>query len=291
MAVYLLHLLTLGCILAIAVVSLQLLVSTTGLLSVAHAVFLGIGAYAAGIGVTLWHFTAIGEIGLAIVCASIISLMVSVPSLRLREDYFAISTFGLQMIASGVLLNWMPVTNGPLGIGGIGQLSIGGFSVKSSYPFFLLVLFICSVAVVIAESINASRYGLILRAIRSDELFAQSLGKRTLWFKVKIVALSAVLTSIAGVLYAHFLTYIDPSSFSLMDSVQVLSMVVIGGTRPLGAVAGTMILVLLPEALRFLGLPAALAANIRQVLYGVLIVVVVAFRPRGIFSFHERTAA
>lgn len=291
MPVYLLHLLTLGCILAIAVVSLQLLVSTTGLLSVAHAVFLGIGAYAAGISVTLWHFTAIGEIGLAIVCASIISLMVSIPSLRLREDYFAISTFGLQMIASGVLLNWMPVTNGPLGIGGIGQLSIGGFAVRSYYLFFLLVLFFCIVAVVLAESINASRYGLILRAIRSDELFAQSLGKPTLWFKVKIVALSAVLTSIAGVLYAHFLTYIDPSSFSLMDSVQVLSMVVIGGTRPLGAVAGTLILVLLPEALRFLGLPAALAANIRQVLYGVLIVVVVAFRPRGIFSFQERTAA
>lgn len=291
MPVYLLHLLTLGCILAIAVVSLQLLVSTTGLLSVAHAVFLGIGAYAAGISVTLWHFTAIGEIGLAIVCASIISLMVSIPSLRLREDYFAISTFGLQMIASGVLLNWMPVTNGPLGIGGIGQLSIGGYAVRSYYLFFLLVLSICIVAVGIAESINASRYGLILRAIRSDELFAQSLGKPTLWFKVKIVALSAVLTSIAGVLYAHFLTYIDPSSFSLMDSVQVLSMVVIGGTRPLGAVAGTLILVLLPEALRFLGLPAALAANIRQVLYGVLIVVVVAFCPRGLFSFHERTAA
>ena len=122
-------------------------------------------------------------------------------------------------------------------------------------------------------------------------MFAKSLGKRTLLFKVKIVALSAFLASVAGVLYAHFLTYIDPSSFSLMDSVQLLSMVVIGGRRPVGAAGGTMVLLVIPEALRFLGLPAALAANIRQILYGVLIVVVVAFRPEGLFARAQGTSA
>jgi branched-chain amino acid transport system permease protein len=192
------------------------------------------------------------------------------------------------MITTGVLVNWVGVTNGPLGISGIGPFSLLGISVRSPFALLGLALLVCVLAVAIASSIQASRYGLVLRAIRSDELFAQSLGKNTLWFKVKIVGLSAVLASVAGVLYAHFLTYIDPASFTLMDSVQLLSMVVIGGGRPLDAAAGTLLLVLLPEALRFLGLPAALAANLRQIAYGILIVVVVAFRPQGLFSRKQR---
>jgi branched-chain amino acid transport system permease protein len=291
MLYYSIHLLTLGCILIIAVVSLQLLVSTTGLLSVAQAVFLGIGAYAAAISVTRWHLTALAELLIAAACATVISLLISIPSLRLRDDYFAIATFGLQMIASGVMVNWLKFTNGPLGIGGIGNLSLGSAVARPPYIFLAVVTCACLLALLITESVNSSRFGLVLRAIRTDELLAKSLGKRTLAFKVKIVALSAILASVAGVLYAHFLTYIDPSSFTLMDSVQLLSMVVIGGKRPFGAAAGTFLLLLIPEALRFLGLPAALAANIRQILYGVLIVIVVAFRPEGIFSRPQRISA
>jgi branched-chain amino acid transport system permease protein len=281
---YVLHLATLACILTTAVVALQLLVSGTGLLSVAQAVFLGLGAYSAALITTRLKLDAPAELAVAAVSALLLSLFVSVPSLRLRDDYFAIATFGLQMIASSVLVNWVFVTKGPLGIGGIGPFSIAGVPVRSPHAFLLVCVSVTVIAVLIAESIHASRYGLVLRAIRSDELFAQALGKDTLAFKIKVVGLSAVLTSISGVLYAHFLTYIDPSSFTLMDSVQLLSMVVIGGARPLGAVAGTVLLVLLPEALRFVGLPSALAANLRQIVYGILLVGVVAFRPRGIFA-------
>lgn len=291
MLYYSIHLLTLGCILIISVVSLQLLVSTTGLLSVAQAVFLGIGAYAAAISVTRWHLSAVPELLIAGICGVVVSLLISIPSLRLRDDYFAIATFGLQMIASGVMVNWLKLTNGPLGIGGIGDLSVGGAVARPPYLFLAAVFCACLLALLITESINSSRFGLVLRAIRTDELFAKSLGKRTLSFKVKIVALSAILASVAGVLYAHFLTYIDPSSFTLMDSVQLLSMVVIGGPRPLGAAGGTLLLLFIPEALRFLGLPPALAANIRQILYGLLIVVVVAYRPEGIFSRTQRASA
>jgi branched-chain amino acid transport system permease protein len=290
MADYILHLATLACILTTAVVTLQLLVNGTGLLSVAQAVFLGIGAYAAALTATRLLLDGVAEVFIASSLALLVSLLISVPSLRLRDDYFAIATFGLQMISGGVLVNWVSVTNGPLGIGGIGPFTLGRLAIRPPYALLGAAVVLCAISLLLAASIQASRYGLILRAIRSDELFAQSLGKDTLRFKVKIIALSAVLTSISGVLYAHFLTYIDPSSFTLMDSIQLLSMVVIGGARPLGAAAGTMLLVLLPEGLRFLGLPAALAANLRQIVYGALLVVVIAFRPQGLFAWGQGDA-
>ena len=294
MAHYILHVLTLACILTTAVVALQLLVSGIGLLSVAQAVFLGIGAYSAallaGTVATRLRLDGFAELGCAGGCALLLSLFISVPSLRLRDDYFAISSFGLQIIAGSVMVNWVDLTNGPLGIGGIGPFRLAGVALMPPYALFAFALGLSGFSIALTKSIQASRYGLALRAIRGDELLARSLGKNTLRLKVKTIGLTAVMTAVSGVLYAHFLTYIDPSSFTLMDSVQLLSMVVIGGASPLGGAAGTVLLVMLPEALRFLGLPAALAANLRQIVYGALLVIVVAFRPQGLFSRAPRAA-
>jgi branched-chain amino acid transport system permease protein len=281
---YLIHLATLACILTTAVVALQLLVRDTGLLSVAQAIFLAIGTYSiARIAVLLGLDTLI-TIPIAVVLAIVLSLAISVPSLRLYDDYFAIATFGLQMIAFGVLVNWVWATNGPLGVTGIPPISVAGLELRNPYIVFAVSAAVAGAAVAFCEAIHASRFGLILHAIKSDELFARSLGKPTYRVKIVVVAISAALASVAGVLYAHFLGFVDPSSFTLMDSILLLSMVVIGGTRPVGAAAGTFLLVFLPEGLRFLGLPSALAANLRQILYGVLLVVVIAFRPQGLFG-------
>jgi branched-chain amino acid transport system permease protein len=283
MTEYALHLATLAGIFVIATVALQLLVSQTGLLSVAQAVFMAVGSYSAALLTTRFGAPGILEFFVAAIAALLVSLLISVPSLRLRDDYFAIATFGLQMIAGGVLLNCTTVTNGPMGVADIKPLAAAGISFRSPYTFFILVSACAGLAIWCVELVQASRFGLVLRAIWHDELFAQALGKDTLRFKVKIVGLSAILTAVSGVFYAHFLTYIDPSSFTLMDSVLLLAMVVIGGQSPLGAAAGAIILVLLPEALRFVGLPSALAANLRQVVYGLLLVGVIAFRPQGVF--------
>jgi branched-chain amino acid transport system permease protein len=120
--------------------------------------------------------------------------------------------------------------------------------------------------------------------VKRDELFAQSLGHNTLKMKLTIVALSSVLTGLSGILYAHFLTYIDPSSFGVMDSIFILSMVIIGGQKsPFAAACGAIVLIAIPEGLRFLGMPSALAANLRQIVYGSLLVLVVLLRPEGLF--------
>ena len=129
----------------------------------------------------------------------------------------------------------------------------------------------------------SSPFGRVLRSIREDEPFAASLGKNTLRFKVTAFAVSAALAASAGGLYAHYNTYIDPSSFTVMESILVVSMVIVGGAGSLwGPVIGAVVLVSLPEALRFVGLPVSVAANVRQILYGGLLVIMIMFRPRGL---------
>jgi branched-chain amino acid transport system permease protein len=122
-------------------------------------------------------------------------------------------------------------------------------------------------------------------SVGRKDVFAQAMGKNTLRFKVTAFAVSAVLAALAGSLYAHYVTYIDPTSFTVMESILVISMVIIDGTGSLwGPMIGAIVLVMLPEALRFLGLPSSVAANLRQIVYGVLLVVMMMIRPGGLMG-------
>jgi branched-chain amino acid transport system permease protein len=124
-----------------------------------------------------------------------------------------------------------------------------------------------------------------MQSVGRKEVFAQAMGKNTLRFKVTAFAVSAVLAALAGSLYAHYVTYIDPTSFTVMESLLVISMVIIDGTGSLwGPMIGAIVLVMLPEALRFLGLPSSVAANLRQIVYGVLLVVMMMIRPGGLMG-------
>jgi branched-chain amino acid transport system permease protein len=135
----------------------------------------------------------------------------------------------------------------------------------------------------VVRQIAESPFGRVLRAIREDELFTRALGKNTLWFKVAAFAVSAALAASAGSLYAHYITFIDPTSFTVMESILVISMVIIGGAGSrLGPLMGAVVLVSLPEALRFLGLPSPVAGNTRQLIYGALLVAMMTLRPRGL---------
>jgi branched-chain amino acid transport system permease protein len=124
-----------------------------------------------------------------------------------------------------------------------------------------------------------------MQSVGRKEVFAQAMGKNTLRFKVTAFAISAVLAALAGSLYAHYVIYIDPTSFTVMESILVISMVIIDGTGSLwGPMIGAIVLVMLPEALRFLGLPSSVAANLRQIVYGVLLVVMMMIRPGGLMG-------
>ena len=283
---YLFHVLIVLGVYTVLSVSLSLVAGQIGILSVAHAGFYGIGAYTSALltrtelGCPFWL-----AVWLGMLLAAAVSLLVSIPSLRLHEDYFVIATFGFQVIIFSLFNNWVDLTRGPLGIFGIPPPSMGKWQVSSAGEFFLLAAIWTVVTCIIVHRLATSPYGRVLRAIREDEVFAQAMGKNTLWFKVSALAISALLAASAGSLYAHYITYIDPSSFTVMESLLILSMVLIGGADSLwGPVIGATILVLFPEILRFVGFPAHVAANLRQIFYGMLLVILMMSRPSGLLG-------
>ncbi len=280
---YLIHVFILIAIYTTLAVSLDILAGYAGLLSIAQAAFYGLGAYSSALlAVNFGAPFLVGMVaGMAI--AALVSFVVSLPSLRLHDDYFVIATFGFQMILFSLFNNWMDLTRGPLGIPGIPQPIVFGWTVQSNFEFVFLATSLASFAYFIVRRAVISPFGRVLRAIREDEMFAQSMGKNTLHFKVTAFAISAALAASAGSLYANYITYIDPTSFTVMESILVISMVIIGGAGSRwGPVIGAVVLVTLPEALRFLGLPSSVAANLRQIIYGVLLVLMMMFRPQGL---------
>ena len=289
--IYLLHIFILIGIYVILSVSLNLLAGYTGILSMAHAAFFGVGAYVVALLALNVHTPFILNIFLAIIAAGAFGAIVGIPSLRIKDDYFIIATFAFQIITFSVLNNLVSFTGGPMGLPGIPQPVIFGLKIDNHWSFLVLTTILAVFTYFIANRIVSSPYGRILKAIREDEVFTQSLGKNVAAFKVKIFMVSAALASIAGVLYATYITYIDPTSFTVNESIFIISIVIIGGAGNLkGSVVGAVVLVMLPELLRFIGLPNSVAANIRQMLYGGLLVVFMLWRPRGFigeYSFNR----
>lgn len=282
---YLLHILILIGIYAILAMSLDLLVGHTGLLSVAHAAFYGLGAYSAALLSVHFGIPFVLSVILGMLTAILASLIFSLPSLRLHDDYFVIATFAFQMILFGIFNNWVGLTRGPFGIPGIPPPSILGFPIRSRIAFVLLVGVFAVLCFQIVSRISRSPFGRVLRGIREDETFTGALGKNTVRFKILIFAVSAALAASAGCLYAQYLSFIAPNSFTVTESILVISMVVIGGAGSRwGPLVGAVVLVTLPEALRFIGLPNDVSANLRQIAYGGGIVIMMMFRPRGLIG-------
>lgn len=282
---YLLHILILINIYIIVGISLNLVAGYTGLISLAHAAFYGIGAYAAALLSLHYHTNFVVAIAAGVVIAAVGGIIIGFPSLRIRDDFFVIATFGFQVIAFQIMNNWMDLTQGPLGLPGIPQPTVLGYQFTSHIDFFVLTLLSALLVYVISRRLVNAPFGNVLRAIREDEVFAQSLGKNVSYYKVLVFAVGAGLVSIGGALYAYYITFIDPASFTVTESIFMLSIVIVGGAGRLsGSVIGAVLLVSVPELLRFLGMPSSIAANMRQILYGGLLVVFMMFRPKGILG-------
>lgn len=280
---YILHLLIMINIYLILAFSLNLLVGYTGLLSIAHAAFYGIGAYISTLFVMKLGINFFIAIPLTIILAMLLSLLVSVPSIRLKGDYFILATLGFQAVIYGILYNWVSVTRGPYGIPGIPRPEIFGFRFGNIPSYFILSTTFAVLVFFVFRQMILAPFGRTLKAIREDETVALGLGKNVVKFKKVSFAISAGMAAIAGALYAGYMTYIDPTSFTIYESIFILSMILIGGTGNIkGSVVGVILVILIPEMLRFLGLPQSIAANARQMIYGLLLVILMYFRPQGI---------
>jgi branched-chain amino acid transport system permease protein len=282
---YMLQIAILICIYMMLSASLNLVAGYAGLLSLAHAAFFGIGAYVAAYLALNLNVPFIVGITVAAVGSAAAGTVVGIPSLRIRGDYFAIGTFALQILAFDVFNNWTVVTGGPMGLPGIPPPSILGHVIATQSEFLLLALASTILTYWIMGRIVRSPFGRVLKAIREDERFAQSAGKNVFLFKVTVLAVGAAIAGFAGALYSYHMSYIDPTSFTVMESIFIISIVVVGGSGSLwGPVVGSIVLVLLPEALRFVGIPSAIEANVRQMLYGLLLLAFVVWRPSGVLG-------
>ena len=282
---YLLHILILVCIYSILSVSLDLVAGHAGLLSVAHAAFFGVGAYCVALGALRLGLPFGAGVLLAMLACCLCGVLVAAPALRLGDDYFVLASFGFMVIANSVMTNWLTVTGGPMGLPGIPPPSLCGVRL-SSLPAMLGLCLACAVVVVLAtDRLARSPFGRALRAIREDELLAKALGKDVTALKLRVFTTSAAAAAVAGGLYAVYISYIDPTTFTVSESVFMLSMVIVGGAATRwGPLLGAVLLVALPELLRFVGLPSALAANVRQILYGGLLTAMMLWRPQGLLG-------
>jgi len=265
--------------------SLTLTAGYSNLISLAHAGFYGIGAYTTAILSVNYGLPFLVTLPIAMLVSGIIAVIVSVIALRTVDDYFIIITLGIQVVAFSIMNNWMSLTHGPLGISGIPALTIFGFAFNSKISFLILTLVLTAIVYYFLRNITKSPFGRILLALSEDEIFTKSLGKKVYLAKIASFTIGTMFAAIPGVLYAHYVSYIDPTSFTINESIFILSIVIIGGMRNLwGSAIAAAVLVILPEALRFVGMPNNIAANMRQIIYGLALVIMMFKYSKGFVS-------
>jgi len=283
-----LHILVIAGIYIILTLSLNLIVGYTGLPALGHAAFSCLGAYtssllALSMGLSPWIGLLIGA------CVAALSgLLIGYPAVRLKGDYLALATFGLGVIIYTIAKNWVSLTRGPMGLPGIPGFSVLSFQLSNILSYLFLVLAFVLIAIFVIRRIVNSPFGRILRSIREDEIASEALGKDTTKHKLLVFIIGAFFAGIAGSLYAHYITFIDPSSFTVMESITILLMVIFGGMGNIkGSIVGAFVLVAFPELLRFLGMSSSIAAPMRQMIYGLLLVVLMIKRPQGIMGAYR----
>lgn len=282
---YIIHILILITLYIILSQSLNLTAGYSNMVSLAHAGFYGIGAYTTALLSVNYGLSFMLTLPIAMLLSAFIGALVGIVALRTVDDYFIIITLGIQVVAFSVMNNWMELTNGPMGVTGIPAISIFGFEFTDKIPFLILAILLVIIVYGLLRNISKSQYGRVLKALSEDEIFTQSLGKKVYQSKIISFALGGMFASIAGVLYAHYVSYIDPTSFTVDESIFILSIVIIGGMRNLrGSAIAATVLIILPEALRFVGMPNSIAANMRQIIYGLALVVMMFKYSKGFIS-------
>jgi branched-chain amino acid transport system permease protein len=282
---YLAHYLVMVGIYAILAVSLNLLIGYSGIFSLAHAAIYGIGAYASALvalklGLGFW-----GGLVIAAGVGALASALVAIPSLRVAGDYYVVASFGLQVVVLAVFMNWTDLTNGHAGLPGIPRPSVFGWVIDEPFEYVVLSVAFAALTYAVCWRLTNSAFGRVLQAIRDDEIAAQAMGKNVVQVKIVVASISSALGAMAGSLYAHYITYINPSSFALHESIFIASLVILGGSERLaGPIVGAFVLLAIPEALKFLAIPDTVAAPLRQVIYGALLVAFMLLRPEGLLG-------
>jgi branched-chain amino acid transport system permease protein len=284
---YLITLLTLISIYAIVTASMDLVLGYTGMYSFAQAALYGVAAYAGAlVAMRLGHGFLISLLA-SVAFTALVAWVTVVITARLDGDYFVLGTFCAASVISSVIDNWIDVTNGANGLYNIPVAQIGNVSFPSGLPFLGLTLVVAALALFLKWRLVSAPLGLVLQAIRDDDVAASVLGYNVRQNRIVIFVIGGMGTALGGCLLAFYLRFLDPTTFTFGFTMFIWAALFVGGSvSNMGAVAGPAILILFPEALRFIGLSGTYVAASQQALYGVLLLVLMIFRPRGICGGH-----
>lgn len=296
MEAYLLHLLIMIGIYTILAYSMNLVTGFGGLLIFCLAGFYGIGAYAHTllqvggpesqfIGELLFSAALPFPVALlgAGAAGGLAALLIGSVALRFRGDFFVFTTLGFQMIVFVVLYNWTDLGRGAFGIYGIPRPDVFGWEVRELWEYVVLIGAVNVLVLPVLFLLYRSPFGLSLKALRENERAAESLGISAFRQHLSALVVAGACSGIAGGLFASYVTYIDPTSFGLKESIFIVSLLLLGGSGNIrGPILGVVVMILLPEALRFAGLPDSIAPNMREIIYGLTLVILMYWRPKGL---------
>lgn len=262
---------------------LNILTGYTGLVSLGHAGFVAIGAYTASLCAVKLGWSFFPSMLFGVVAAGMVGILLGLPTLRLTGTYLSIVTLGFGEIIKMIAMNWSPVTNGTLGVKNIPKPAVFGMKLTiANHGLYYLVMIILVVCTVFCLVLVKSKTGRALQAIKGDELASVMMGINVTYYKILAFVLSACICAAAGALYATLIGYVDPNTFNFDVSTLILSIVILGGMGTIrGMFLGAAILIALPEVSRFLMV-------YRFVLYGVILVVMMRFRPQGILGWKSQ---
>jgi len=273
---YLMNVLVFVGIYTILAVALNLLLGLAGQISLGHAAFFGLGAYISGV-LTATHLVDPWlSMFIAVITVGVIAFILGFPILKLKGHYLAMATLGMGIIVYIIFNETVDITGGPSGLSEIPHLSLGGIIFDSDVKNYYLVWFFVIVVILLSVNLAASRIGRALRAIHDSEVAARIMGVNARLLKVQIFTISGILSALAGSLYAHTVTFISPTSFGFNVSIELLTMVIIGGLGSIyGSFLGAAILILLPEFFRTF-------QDYDIIVYGLTLIVITMFMPGGL---------
>ncbi|MDD3757113.1 MAG: branched-chain amino acid ABC transporter permease [Advenella sp.] len=281
---YILNLLTLATIYSIAAASLNVLVGYAGIFSIAHAIFFGLGAYAGA----QFALLIVPDVLLASLIGAVVSgafsLLLALPALRVRGEYFVAAGLGLQMVGITIFSEAHSLTGGHGGLVGIPPATLFGFDVSSPGAFLAVCLVALLLSLAVIQVLMRSSFGRALMSIRDNESAAESFGKNVPLLKTLAMVVGCAIVGVAGTLFAFNLAFINVESFTLEQSILMLAMVVIGGVGTLsGPLIGAVFLLILPAILTFIPfIPPTEIGTVQQFIYGSLMAVLMIFKPSGI---------
>lgn len=281
---YLIHIIIFIGIFGILSLGLQISMGYTGLLNLGHIAFFGIGAYTSAL-LTKQGLPFELAFILSGIFSSIAGIIITRGISKLKGDYLALATLGFNFVVFAIMLNWTSLTRGPLGIPGISKPSFLGFQINSNTDYLVFTSVIFLIVYFFLRRLTSSRFGKLFEAVRDGEKTLQIYGKNTYIIKTYSMGISSFIAGIAGSMYAHYISFIDPASFYIANIVLVLTIVIVGGLASLnGTIVAAFVIIILPEILRFFNLPSSIIGPVRQIMYGLILILILMYRPRGFYG-------